>query len=274
MTQSNQMEIKKSWWANLLHPDDKDLPWLKFKYLYDFLGDKKWKLLEVWCSSWKNLRSIKEYYDDFELYWVDVDEDAINIWKKNFKEINFVVWSWDKLPFSDEEFDIIVISDYLEHVNDSDKSLREIYRVLKKWWYVHAFIPCEWEKWSVYWIFKKIFWFNIKKTWWHVQFFTKKEIEKYLTNIWFQILEKKYSYHTLWQLMNFSLYTLLLNDKIAKIWWEKNKYYNIESEAKSTLVSRIFNRILSIWNFIAYLESSIQKNVSIFSMWMHLIIKK
>lgn len=35
------------------------------------------------------------------------------------------------MPLQDEKFDIIIISDYLEHVDDINKALSELKRVVK-----------------------------------------------------------------------------------------------------------------------------------------------
>jgi SAM-dependent methyltransferase len=269
------MEIKQKRWHNLIGINDKDLPWLKFKYLYNFIKSKKWKVLEVGCWSWKNLRSLWYYTKGLQLYWLDIDKDAIAEWEKLYgKFINFYCASWDNMPFKENYFDYIIISDYLEHVSDDNLAICEMHRVLKKWWFIHAFIPCEWQKFGIYWIFKKIFWFNIKKTWGHTQFFTKQLIKKKLKAQWFVIKDIKYSYHVFWQFMDFLLYSLLLNKAIARLRRNKNKYYNDNKISKSWLGSIAFNSLLSIANYIAYIESSLFKKVSFGGMWMHLILNK
>jgi SAM-dependent methyltransferase len=268
-------EIKKQWWHNFLHKDDKDLPWLKFKYLCNFMENKTWKVLEIWCWSWKNLLSLHDYNSDLLLCWVDIDNNAILEAKKHCGDfIYFSCSPWEKTIFADKSFDYIVISDYLEHVDNAHTAIHEIYRILKPWWYIHAFVPCEWEKFSIYRIFKKIFGFNVKKTWWHVQFFKKIDVEKYFLHEWFQIVDKKYSYHMLWKFMDFLLFALLLNKKMAKLRRESNKYYNNEKKIKSSFVTIIFNSILSFANYLAYKESSRLKNVRFGAAGIHLVIKK
>lgn len=269
------MEIKQKRWHNLLNIYDKDLPWLKFKYLFNFIKNKHWKVLEIGCWSWKNLRSLWYYTKNLDLYWVDIDEDAIKEWKKIYKDfIHFFCASGEKMPFKDNFFDYIIISDYLEHVLYLDPAISEMYRVLKKWWFIHAFIPCEWQKFGIYRIFKKIFGFNVKKTWWHIQFLTKEWVKKKLQKQWFVIKDIKYSYHIFGQFMDFFLFTLLLNRKIAKLRRNKNKYYNDENTSKSSFWSRIFNFLLSTANYLAYIESFLLKRMSFWSMWMHLILQK
>jgi len=90
----------------------------------------------------------------------------------------------------------------------------------------------------------------------------------------FQIVEKKYSYHMLGKFMDFLLFALLLNKKIARLRRENNKYYNDFKKTKSSLITIVFNKILSFANYIAYIESSLLKNIRLGAAGIHLIIKK
>ena len=60
-------------------------------------------------------------------------ENAVNYAKENnLSNINFVLGDAENLPFSDNEFDLVVSSHVLEHLPDFDKGLREVMRVSKK----------------------------------------------------------------------------------------------------------------------------------------------
>ena len=60
-------------------------------------------------------------------------DSAVNYAKENnFFNINFVLGDAENLPFSDNEFDLVVSSHVLEHLPDFDKGLREVMRVSKK----------------------------------------------------------------------------------------------------------------------------------------------
>lgn len=52
--------------------------------------------------------------------------------KKNKVEVKIINALAEKLPFKTETFDLINISEVLEHVNDPLSVLKEVYRVLKK----------------------------------------------------------------------------------------------------------------------------------------------
>ena len=67
---------------------------------------------------------------------IDLNEEQINLTKKNFevrklKYENIMTASTDKLPFDDKIFDLIYCDGVLHHVPEIEKSINEIFRVLK-----------------------------------------------------------------------------------------------------------------------------------------------
>ncbi|MDO8503215.1 MAG: class I SAM-dependent methyltransferase [bacterium] len=79
----------------------------------------------------------------------DIDKEAIRATRRILKEVGVkapvIVYEGRRLPFSDNSFDIVTSIEVIEHVEDPDRMLREIWRVLKpdgilhittanKWW--------------------------------------------------------------------------------------------------------------------------------------------
>lgn len=99
------------------------------KLTYDWLPSNIDKLLDIGCSY--------GYYTRFylnkckEVYGIDPNEDLIKIAKKRYPRIKFKIGDAEKIPFKDDYFDVILLSDVLEHVNDEEKAINEVYRVLK-----------------------------------------------------------------------------------------------------------------------------------------------
>jgi len=66
-------------------------------------------------------------------FWVSADEDLANL--RTAREVladDLAALAGTALPFRDGTFDLVVALDYLEHVDDDDRVLKEISRVLKK----------------------------------------------------------------------------------------------------------------------------------------------
>jgi len=91
---------------------------------------KEGKVLDVGCGTGRHARFLVE--NGFEVYAGDVSETAVKI-TSEIKEIKVSVFSKEKLPFDNESFDVILITNVLSHslVKDILKSVSEIDRVLK-----------------------------------------------------------------------------------------------------------------------------------------------
>jgi len=63
---------------------------------------------------------------------VDFTEVAIRIARENFPKHQFLVQDLAGLEFEDEKFDKIVCFNTIEHIQDQDKAMKELKRVLKK----------------------------------------------------------------------------------------------------------------------------------------------
>jgi SAM-dependent methyltransferase len=87
---------------------------------------EKFKMLDIGCG---NGEIISYFSDRNYCYGVDVrnqlTEDAR-------RKINFSIVKDTDLPFTDEFFDIVISNHVIEHVDNSGKHLKEIFRVLKK----------------------------------------------------------------------------------------------------------------------------------------------
>ncbi|MFQ5405841.1 MAG: methyltransferase domain-containing protein [Candidatus Micrarchaeia archaeon] len=87
------------------------------------------KLLDLGCGSGSKTHLLLK---KGEVFGIDISENAIKTAKKHFADAHFQVADASKLPFEDNFFDEVHAYDVLEHVEDLNKVLSEINRVIKK----------------------------------------------------------------------------------------------------------------------------------------------
>ncbi len=75
------------------------------KYFCDF-GDIEWHGIEIWEERYKDCESL-----GYHMHWCDIDTDI--------------------LPFENESFEVVVASHVIEHLQNPDFALQQMYRVLK-----------------------------------------------------------------------------------------------------------------------------------------------
>lgn len=98
----------------------------------DFQGDtKSLKCLDIACSSGVITNYMADSFQ--EVVGVDIDEHALKLAKKSYSKNNlrFDYMDAEKLAFKDCSFDVIICNQVYNFVEDSNKLINEIYRVLK-----------------------------------------------------------------------------------------------------------------------------------------------
>ena len=89
------------------------------------------KILDL-CTGTGDLAGfLKKEYPQSEVIGVDFSEKMLEIARKKNPKINFIETDCTNLPFEDESFDLCVISFGLRNIENMQKALEEIYRILK-----------------------------------------------------------------------------------------------------------------------------------------------
>lgn len=92
------------------------------------------EVLEVGCGIGVLSSYLAEKYE-WEVTGIDLDPEQIERAKNDYREnkyLKFLEADATKLPFGDNEYDLVLSSDALHHiVSDWDKALNEISRVLR-----------------------------------------------------------------------------------------------------------------------------------------------
>ncbi len=99
----------------------------------DHLNSKNKKILEIGCSTGNIAREIIDM-DNNSYYGVDISKEYIEVANKSTIKGKFFQMDARELDFSNESFDIVMLSSVLHHIDDDTgkNCFKEIHRVLKK----------------------------------------------------------------------------------------------------------------------------------------------
>jgi len=95
------------------------------------------RILDVGCGLGMYVHHFRRFSDD--VHGVDIDEDKIA--QASLSLPNLQVSPAEKLPFPDQHFDVILLNEVIEHVNDDKQSIREAYRCLKPGGHIVIYAP-------------------------------------------------------------------------------------------------------------------------------------
>lgn len=67
-----------------------------------------------------------------EVIGIDSNEDAIKAARNHKSTATFMVAKGERLPFPDKYFDVVLMSEVIEHVENEKETISEVHRILKK----------------------------------------------------------------------------------------------------------------------------------------------
>lgn len=91
-------------------------------------------VLDCGCGEGFYVKLLSELYN-CKIVGLDHDLELLEVAKRrvgNRDNVGFQFGDINHLPFDDETFDKIILSEVLEHISDDERALQEVYRVLKK----------------------------------------------------------------------------------------------------------------------------------------------
>ncbi len=101
-------------------------------------------ILDLGCGQLPYVQSFSEK-NVKEFYGVDLSLESLRIVRRNFKgtfPLTLVRHGVKNIPFRDASMDMVVSSEVLEHLDNPDRYLKEIHRVMKKGGYLSLSTPC------------------------------------------------------------------------------------------------------------------------------------
>jgi SAM-dependent methyltransferase len=241
------------WAAEAVDPEGMSLPALKASFLLDRIPNRG-RVLEIGCGEGKNMRTLALHRPHLELHGADVRVPADSPIEFQFHLMD------ERVPVPDASFDFVLLVDVVEHVVDPQKLMDETKRLLRTGGRMIAFIPVEGEVVSAYTLFRGILGkdlYAITKD--HLHYFSHRELED-LIQPRFEVLERRYAYHPLGQLLDAGFFAAARLGALRNFWWHDNVYYNPE-RSRSTRMAAALNTLLKAGNFAAWLESTLLARV-------------
>ncbi len=170
---------------------------------------QKLSILDAGCGDGVFLEKIANKIKDALIYGIDYNpvrvERAVSLLKDK-ENVNVASGDVSNLSFCDEFFDVILLNQVLEHIPDDEKTLRELYRVLKSGGVLIVGVPnegCFLAR-----IRNNFLQKEIRKTTDHIHFYTEKKIAGLIDSVGFRRV-------AIWR-QSFFLPHLLLNALISR----------------------------------------------------------
>ncbi len=85
-------------------------------------------VLDLGCGPGNNLRALRKYG---EVWGADGSSEALAFCRQSFDGRLDEIWLPDRLPYADRTFDLVVMMDVLEHIEDDVGTLQRVLRILK-----------------------------------------------------------------------------------------------------------------------------------------------
>ncbi len=157
------------------------------------------RLLEVGCGAGRFLRALRLARPELRLTGVDVSRRALARLAREAPEVETRPVEGERLPAADGEFDAVLALDVLEHLDEPDRMLAEIHRVLVPGGIFHLHAPCEGDARSIWrWLPGQRGEAALKRRFGgHVQRFRRRELLERLRTAGFEILRVRNSLHVL-----------------------------------------------------------------------------
>lgn len=169
------------------------------------------RILEAGCGAGRFIRTIKRLRPDLAAHGADISEPAIRRARTYGDGVAYDVGSLSALPYPDGFFDIVVLFDVLEHVDNPCSALNELARVLRPGGLFHGLIPCEGQAGTLHWLLWQLnFGGDLKlRHGQHVQRFRLRDVDEELPKHGIAIRDRTYSMHPAGQLKDILTYVAM-----------------------------------------------------------------
>lgn len=200
----------KRWGATAVRPRPWYMNGLKLSYLLDDLSGIKGRVLDVGCGGGSVAKAVKHARSDLDVFGCDLSESALKIARTNPEGVDFRLATAERLPFGDGELDFVWIFDVLEHVDDPERVLREVTRVLKPGGGFHIVLPLEGQPRTLYSLVGcGTRWMAKVRHAGHIQIFSAERFRNMASACGLRVVRTRWSYHVLLQALDLAYFSWL-----------------------------------------------------------------
>ncbi|MFC1711394.1 class I SAM-dependent methyltransferase [Patescibacteria group bacterium] len=228
-----------------------------FIYCLKDLEKIKGRVLDIGCSIGTKTAAIKKRRHDLEVVGLDKDVRALALFKKehSLAGIKLVRGDAQALPFKKDEFEAVLMTDVLEHLEKPALAIKEVSRVLKKGGIFHLVVPLEGSLATFDGWLKLLFRVNLKKApVGHLHQFTLKDVKKILAKSGFRIIQTRFSGHFLYQFFSLVYYCCVAI-------FNKGRYLHLSWKGRKSFSKKIITKVREFGGWLTSLESLILKKI-------------
>lgn len=158
------------------------------------------RVLEVGCGGGGMLRAIKFYRPDLEVYGCDISHRAVAEASSRSAAVEPLLAGAGALPFKSGEFRAVFLFDVLEHLENPERAISEVCRVLMRHGVLHASVPLEGEITTLQGLLRRLGWKAFARTVGHIQAFEVTTLRQMLSDLGFRNVQIRRSGHLISQL--------------------------------------------------------------------------
>lgn len=200
----------KRWGAAPVRPRPWYMNGLKLRYLLDDLSGVHGRVLDVGCGAGSVAKGVKRERPNLEVFGCDISESALATARLAPGGVDFRLATAERLPFEDGEFDLVWIFDVLEHVDDPERVLREVRRVLKPGGRFHIVLPLEGQPRTLYRVVRcGTRWTAKVRHGGHIQIFSADRFRSIASACGLPVTRTRWSYHFLLQALDLVYFSWL-----------------------------------------------------------------
>jgi 2-polyprenyl-3-methyl-5-hydroxy-6-metoxy-1,4-benzoquinol methylase len=200
----------KQWGAAAVRPRPWYMNGLKLRYLLDDLANVKGRVLDVGCGGGSVAKAVKRARPDLDVCGCDLSESALKTANSHAEGVDFRLATAERLPFGDGELDFVWIFDVLEHVDEPERVLREVRRVLKPGGGFHIVLPIEGQPRTLYSLVGcGTRWTAKVRHGGHIQIFSADRYRDMASACGLHVVRTRWSYHFLLQALDLVYFSWL-----------------------------------------------------------------